>query len=192
MNILIITAHPSPKGFTHKISLAYKKGVESVGHIVEILHLYDHENQSFLSFEDAKAIPPSDQSQKMQDKIVKADELVFVYPIWWMGPPAILKNFIDNNFTSGFAYKYVKFPILKGRPVGLLKGKKARVFVTTDGAKWMYRLILTPFKLNFKYFFLLFCGIRTRSFIIFGRMLFRSEEKKQKWLEKVENLGKNT
>lgn len=57
---------------------------------------------------------------------MNADELVFVFPIWWGDAPAILKNFIDCNFHSGFAFRYEN-----GRPIGLLKGKSARIIATS-------------------------------------------------------------
>ena len=44
----------------------------------------------------------------IQEKITTADELVFVFPIWWVNMPAILKNFFDTILTGGFAFQYVK------------------------------------------------------------------------------------
>jgi multimeric flavodoxin WrbA len=34
----------------------------------------------------------------MHDKILNADEIVLIAPIWWGQVPAIMKNFIDRNF----------------------------------------------------------------------------------------------
>ena len=42
----------------------------------------------------------------LQEKIILADEVIFVFPIWHVNVPAILKNFFDTVFTSGFAYRY--------------------------------------------------------------------------------------
>ena len=39
-HVLIITAHPSSKGFTHKIAESFKTGAEASGKTVEILDLY--------------------------------------------------------------------------------------------------------------------------------------------------------
>jgi NAD(P)H dehydrogenase (quinone) len=44
----------------------------------------------------------------MQEKILWADEIVLVFPIWWGDMPAIMKNWMDCNFMSGFAFKYEK------------------------------------------------------------------------------------
>lgn len=39
-----------------------------------------------------------------QAELVKADVIVFQYPIHWYGMPAILKRYIDDVFAYGFAY----------------------------------------------------------------------------------------
>ena len=190
MKILIIVAHPSLDGFCHKIVNQYKSGALETGKEVEILDLYNDERQNFLRFENVREIKSDPQRDNYQAKISAADELVFVFPLWWMGMPAILKNFIDINFSVGFAYKYVKFPIIHGRPVGLLKGRGARVFVTCDGPKWSYKFLLTPFKINIKYFILTLCGFKVKTFFIMDRMRWRNKKKKNKWLKKVYEQAK--
>lgn len=107
MKKFIITAHPSSQGFTHKIAERLTKLSAERGDEVEILDLYKTElKQDFLSFEDMKEMGQDDITKQIQAKISWADELVFVFPIWWGDAPAILKNFIDCNFGAGFAFKY--------------------------------------------------------------------------------------
>ncbi len=113
MNTLIITAHPSSKSLTRNIAETYKDHSEQEGRQVEILDLYTTElKQDFLRFESPKDFGKDETTLKMQQKIDWAEEIVFVFPVWWADSPAILKNWIDCNFTSGFAYKYIN-----GRPV---------------------------------------------------------------------------
>lgn len=38
------------------------------------------------------------------NRILAADEIVVVFPIWWSAPPAILKGWIDRVWNLGFAY----------------------------------------------------------------------------------------
>lgn len=187
MKTLIVTAHPSSKGFTHQIAEAYKKGRESKGHTVEILDLYKTDlKQDFLKFEDIREdlAKPDSVRDQMRAKITEADDIVFCHPLWWVGMPAILKNYIDVNFGARFAYRYVN-----GRPVGLLKGKTSSVFITCDGSLWMYRIMSMPFKVIWKYPILLLCGFKVRSFEVFDKKLFRTESEQKSFLEKVEKLG---
>lgn len=110
MHSLIITAHPSSQGFTHAIANTYRESCEQKGYTVEMLDLYKTEFQlSFLRYEDKAELKNTFPAQQaLQAKITTADELVFVFPIWWIGMPAILKNFFDVVFSSGFAYRYMK------------------------------------------------------------------------------------
>ena len=107
---LIVSAHPSSLGFTHKIAQEYKKSVEENNGSAFILDLYNEENlQDYLKFENVKTdFPQDEKTLSMHKKISEADEIVLVAPIWWGQVPAIMKNFIDTNFGAGFAFKYEK------------------------------------------------------------------------------------
>jgi len=53
-------------------------------------------------------MPEDKVKDKLQKKMSKADEYIFIFPVWWGGMPAILKNFFDTNLSSGFAFEYEK------------------------------------------------------------------------------------
>ena len=104
MKTLIVTAHPSSTGFTHAIAGVIKTEREKSGVEVEILDLYKTDlKQDFLRFENIRELPSDPVKDAIQAKITEADELVFVHPVWWVSMPAIMKNFLDQNFTSRFA-----------------------------------------------------------------------------------------
>ncbi len=110
MKQLIITAHPSPEGFTHKIAQRFKKAAEKSGNSVEIIDLYDTQyRQDYLAFEQMSDLAGPDSVRDVfHEKLTWADEYVFVFPVWWSFFPAIMKNFFDTNFSSGFAFQYGK------------------------------------------------------------------------------------
>ena len=184
MNVLIITAHPASWGFTHKVAQAYKKESEKYGNRVFVMDLYKKKyEQPFLKFEDIKedwVITPT--HKKIQAKVLWANEIVLAFPIWWFGMPGILKNFLDQNITSGFAYKYHK----GGRLEKLLTGKTARIFATSDGPRWahfFFRIAMIQF---WGKGILDFCGIELISFDIFADMFNRKDEKiRARMLERV-------
>lgn len=186
MKTLIITAHPSSKGFTHQIANAYKEGRESKGHQVEILDLYKTDlKQDFLRYEERSDMGnPDPIRDQMHAKITEADNVVFVHPMWWVGMPAIMKNFIDVNISARFAFRYVN-----GNPVGLLKGKTASVFITCDGVWWKYMLIAMPFYTIWRFGILELCGFKLKAFKVFYKKFARSEEDKLKFLEKVKRIA---
>lgn len=193
MKTLIVTSHPSSKGFTHDIAEAYKRGREAkaialgVEGEVEILDLYKTNiKQDFLRYEEKSDMALPDEARTiMQEKISSSDNIVFIHPMWWVSPPAIMKNFIDVNFSSHFAFRYIN-----GRPVGLLKGKTAAVFITCDGPRWLYWLIAMPFRTIWIYGILRYCGLKVKSFSLFDRKMFRTKEEQDAYLVKVEKIAK--
>lgn len=182
MRKLIIIAHPNPASLTHALANTYKNLSKKAGHTVEVLDLYTTElRQDFLTYTDPKQIGKDATSQKIQAKITQADELDFFFPIWWSDMPAILKNFFDANFSSGFAFQYVD-----GRPKGLLAGKTARVFTSCGAPAFFFQIIL-PLARFWKMGRLGFCGVKTKSFTIFGAVE-RSEKNREKAMKKLEKL----
>ena len=115
-NILIIVAHPKEDSFSFAMANTYKEASQERGDKVEILDLYRCEHQQpFFTFTDANGLTKTDDMKFYQEKITKANEIVFVFPYWWGSMPAILKNFFDWNLSKGFAFEYVD-----SRPKGLI------------------------------------------------------------------------
>lgn len=52
---------------------------------------------------------------KYQNMLTNSTEVIFIYPIWWMNMPAILKGFFDKVLLYGYAYNYENgwTPLLK-------------------------------------------------------------------------------
>lgn len=184
MKSLIITAHPSAEGFTHQIAKAYKKAGEEQGGTATIINLYSAKwQQPYLSFQDHEHFsdwPQTKTLSTIQEKIKDADELVFCFPIWWFGPPAILKNFFDVNFTAHFAFFYDQH----GHPHGLLKDKTVKVFVTTGGPAWVYQIKVMPLASEF-ISALKFCGLKFKRKLICGNRAQAKPEDEKKFLARI-------
>ena len=169
MNTLIVTAHPSKKGFTHKIASKLKEKRESAGGKVEIIDLYKKEwHMDFLSFQEPKDIEISGVTKKAQELITWADDIVFVAPMWWIDVPAIMKNFIDHVLSAGFAFRFTK----KGHE-GLLKGKSTQLIMTADAPWYFYKVL--PVGRIWKMGRLGFCGLKVRPFKLLSSKRKRSK-----------------
>jgi NAD(P)H dehydrogenase (quinone) len=186
MNILIISAHPSSKGFTHRIAKAYTQKAIENGHEIETLDLYKSPRQGFLTFEDGHETQDPEQVQLRefyQAKITKANELVFVHPMWWGSMPGIMKNWIDVNFSGGFSHTYKN-----GKPVPLLTAKRAKVFITSDAPAFLYWILFKPYAITWTFIILRFVGIKADCVKLYGNKRKRSEEENLAFLEKVKQL----
>jgi len=135
-NVLIITAHPASKNLTKGMAEIYKEEKEKQGNTVKLVDLYIDEQLPYLSFEDAHADAPMPQRDYYQSQIKWAEEIVIIYPFWWGSMPAILKNWVDTVFITGFAFTYGE----NGRPKGLLQGRSVRVISTCGAPKFLYCL----------------------------------------------------
>ena len=124
-------AHPNPKSFNRAIVQAIVEEYRKAGKDVLLRDLYALNFNPVLSADDLAAVRegsmPADVKTE-QGLIRAADILIVVYPLWWSGMPAMLKGYIDRNFSYGFAYE-----ITETGGVGLLTGKKV-FLVTTMGA----------------------------------------------------------
>lgn len=183
MNKLIITANPSTQWFTHKIADTLANLSTDKGDKIEIINLYTTPlRQDFLTYEDKKEQPKDPITTKIQEKILWADELVFIFPIWRGDAPAIMKNFLDCNFSAGFAFKYVKW----GKAIWLLHGKSARI-ITTSGAPSFFYKVLLHIQLLWKMNRINYCGIKQKSFTVFGN-IDRSKTDRNAYLKKIKDL----
>lgn len=188
-NILIINGHPDKNSFCFALAEKYKKGVEMNGTECKLVHLIDLEFNPILTYGYRVVAALEPDLKKMQQAILDSDHLVIVYPNWWGTYPAILKGFIDRVFLPNFAFKYLENSPL---PAKLLKGKTARIIVTMDTPKWYYWLInKSPGHNSMKKAILEFCGIKPVKITVFSGIKSSDEAKRKKWLEEVEELGKN-
>ncbi|MBW6458792.1 MAG: NAD(P)H-dependent oxidoreductase, partial [FCB group bacterium] len=124
----------------------------------------------------------------LQEAIKKADHLVIVYPVWWGTYPSLLKGMIDRAFLPGFMFKF--------HPNGyswdkFMKGKSARLIVTMNSPKWYYKFIVgRPGDRSMKRSVLGFAGFRPVRITHLGPLKNSDPDQRQKWLNKIETLGK--
>ena len=185
--ILIINGHPDKESFCFALAESYKKGVELSGANCKLIHLADLNFGLNLSkgYRQITELEPG--LLKMQQDILEATHLVFVYPTWWGTYPALLKGFIDRIFLPGYAFKYHKHDPFWDK---LLVGKTARLIVTMDTPKWYNFLVYKNAGHNsMRKAVLEFCGIKPVKITAFTPIKTSDDKKRKQWLNEVEILG---
>lgn len=144
-----IYAHPQENSFNARL---FRDGVEalSADHDVEVTDLYRQRFDPVLAAPDlgdprgregnvadlmgeayASGRLPADVAEE-QRKLRAADLVVLQFPLWWYGPPAMLKGWVDRVLTNGFAFgpsdPETGLPLRYGE--GPLAGRRALVIVT--------------------------------------------------------------
>ena len=120
---LIIFAHPNTNSFTQALVQQAVQASEQQNAQVVVRDLYAMNFQPVLSQAEMKGEISQEVLQEQQ-YIREADLITLIYPVWWMGFPAILKGYLDRVLTHGFAYKTDA-----SGSVGLIHGKKMQHFI---------------------------------------------------------------
>ncbi|RUT29019.1 flavodoxin family protein [Paenibacillus zeisoli] len=172
MKTLIIFTHPNHQSLSYSFLEATIQGLQDNPnkHEIEVVDLYAESFDPLLVFNEHKRrrdmhIDP--KLEKYRNQLLWAERIVFIYPIWWGRPPAMLLGYIDQMFASNFAYRD------KGGlfPEGLLKGKSV-VCISTMKGPVLYPLfwLNNAHKTLMRRALFSFVGIKKVKFFEFGNM----------------------
>lgn len=185
--VLIVNGHPDKESFNYALSEAYVKGVNKTNSILSKINISDLEFNPNLAFGYRKRMELEPDLVDAIDNIKKADHIVWIFPMWWYGYPALMKGFIDRTFLPGITYQPMEG---KPLPKKLLKGKSARLIITADTPKWYDFLIMKRPAINqFKKGTLQFCGINSVKVTYIAPIKNSSPDFREKWLKKIHLLG---
>lgn len=135
-NCLIIDGHPFTPSFSGAAADRYAKEMESAGVTVHRLNLHEMTVPDLTRRKPAADEMTGDIA-RFWEEMVWADHVMIVHPLWWGGMPAKLKALFDIGLQPGRAYTYQPKSAL---PLGLLKGRSARLVVTSDTPGWFMAL----------------------------------------------------
>ena len=115
---------------------------------------------------------------KYQEILKNTDELILIFPVWWMSMPAILKGFFDKVMLRGFAYESGKYGIK-----GLLSIKSAKMITTAEAPKFLLNIM--GFGMMMRKANLGGVGIKNTKWIHYSLRVKGKDEDRKKFLEKV-------
>lgn len=152
MRVFIVHAHHEPASFNGAMTREASTALVAAGHevIVSDLHAMGFDpvsdRRNFTTVNDAVRLrQQSEESyaaahdgfapdlQREMDKLFWCDVLIFQFPLWWFGVPAILKGWIDRVFAVGRTYGGGKF-----YDRGVFVGKRAMCALTVGGPSPVY------------------------------------------------------
>ena len=134
---LIIYTHPNENSFNHAILEEVIQTSKEMGMDVVVRDLYQLKFNPILTWNEFEQINKGNipvDIKLEQQFIDEADLITLIYPLWWMGFPAMLKGYLDRVFSHGFAYKTDD-----NGSEGLLNDKKMLQFVTFGNNIYEYQ-----------------------------------------------------
>src|SRR5581483_301378 len=150
--VLLVYAHPEPTSLTRELVEVSVQTLQQQGHEVLQWELYGMRWKGVYDAEDspvrvdpnrlsfiaesghsyAHGLQTADVDWEQQ-KLLAADAVIFQFPLWWFGMPAILKGWIDRVFAYGLAYGYKDAGNRYRYGDGGFRGKRALLSVVVGG-----------------------------------------------------------
>lgn len=154
MRLLVVFSHPSTESFGFALFNRVTDTLRASGHEVETLDLYRMGFNPVLSPDDwthylSDTDRLTEQVQDHVDLLLWAEGLVFVFPTFYFGVPAMLKGWFERVWLPGITFETAKGR--NQRTVPRMQDKKLIAVVTTCGSpKWWIWLIRDPVRSLFK------------------------------------------
>jgi putative NADPH-quinone reductase len=187
MKVLYVYCHPLPESFHAAIRTEALAGLAEAGHSVDLLDLYAEGFDPVLSPDQRRRYHDTAVNRQglepYIDRLKGTEGLIFQFPTWSFGPPAMLKGFFDRLFMPGVAFD-LSDPH-RVRPI-LDNVRKLAGIVTYGRPRWNAIAMSDPPKRIIKRYVRSFCGLRTPvGYHALYHMNVASEAKRRRFMADV-------
>ncbi len=152
MNAFVVYWHPEPRSFNHAMFTTACESLAGAGVAVRTSDLHAmafdpvSSRANFRSVKDPDYLKLqleemhatevggfADPIEAEMQKVEWCDLMIWQFPLWWFGLPAVLKGWVDRVFAMGRIYG-------GGRiyETGVFHGKRAMLSLTTGGPREAY------------------------------------------------------
>ncbi len=142
MRTLVVHAHPVATSFSAALRDCAVDALRSRGDDVDLLDLYAEGFDPYLDADEwSPDTPGAEDRADMRpyvERLRRADHLVFVYPTWFGGPPAMFKGWLDRVWVHGVAFDKVPG---SNRPRARLLHIRSITVITTYGSSRRVNII---------------------------------------------------
>ncbi len=147
MRALVVYCHPDPTSFNAGIRDMVLAKLRAAGAEVRLCDLYARGFDPRLTGVELSGYLdcPANQDPVREDvaDIRWCDTLIFVYPTWWYGLPAMLKGWLDRVLLPDVAFLMPDGANKVIRP-GLHHIGRLGVFTTCGASWWLTRIVGAP------------------------------------------------
>ena len=149
MKALVAYCHPREDSFNAAIRDLVISQLKENGAEYRLLDLYAERFDPTLSAHDHEVYETVPENRARVDRDCRdlewCDALIFIYPTWWYGLPAMLKGWLDRVMLPGVSF------IMPDADGGLIKPglthiTKLGVFTTCGASRWLTFFVGAPGK----------------------------------------------
>ena len=188
MRTLVVYCHPVPESFCAALRDAAVARSQRRGDEVRLVDLYAEGFDPVMTADERRIYndgPPADPAlQPYVENLKWARAVLFVYPTWWYGLPAMLKGWFDRVWATGVAFD---LPPDGGRIVSRISHIRRIGIVTTCGATMLVSFLMgQPGRKTIMRGMRALCAPRSRSMFLAHYDMDRSTpESRKAFLEKI-------
>jgi putative NADPH-quinone reductase len=143
MRVLLVYCHPCEDSFVSAMKDAALAGLAEARHEVRVVDLYGEGFRPEMTAEERRRYHDEGANtagvEAHVDLVRWAEAMVFVYPTWWYGLPAMLKGWFDRVFVPHVVFL---MPTETQGIRGNLGNVRRLVVVTSCGATWLVSKIV--------------------------------------------------
>ena len=178
--VMLTIDHPWEQSFNHVILDRVTAVLRDVGHEVDVLDLHQdnfdpvlHVNELAV-YTQGKCCDP--KVTEYQQRIMQADHLIYIFPVWWEVMPAMLKGFFDKVFLPQWAFH-------EADAAPMLAHIQTGTAITTMGAP---KPIYTSVEPVLCKGILEFCGVQKTRWFNICEVGLKTQEERMAWLADIE------
>lgn len=188
MRILVVYCHPCEESFNAAIRHAAFAALHEAGHEACLLDLYASGFQPVLTADERRAYhTPGDNERGIEEHLAHlrwCEGLIFVYPTWWYGPPAMLKGWLDRVWVP-----YATFGMPeKNKPITrvLTNIRLIGAISTLGSPKWWWWIMGVPGRRTLLTGLSVLCAPRCKTFWLgLHEMDNQSHEYRSRFIDQV-------
>jgi putative NADPH-quinone reductase len=185
--ILLVDGHPdgNTAHFCNALADTYVEGARFAGHEIRQLDIASLSFPILRNPQEFTRPPSSPDLLAAQDDFLWAEHLVFIFPLWLGGVPALLKAFMEGLGCGEFLLGQGNGKLPKGK----LAGRTSRIVVTMGMPSLIYRLYFRAHGTKaFEHGILRIAGIRSVRTTYIGGVGV-SADQCRRWLSVLKKLG---
>ena len=139
MKMLLVFCHPCAESFGAAVRDAALRGLAAGGHETRQLDLYAMGFQPVMGADERRGYHTPGENEKPVAEHLEllrwCEGLVFVYPTWWYGPPAMLKGWLERVWVPHATFTMPE----DGKAIGaVLTNIRFIAAVSTLGSPWWW------------------------------------------------------
>jgi NAD(P)H dehydrogenase (quinone) len=146
MRVLVVYCHPCSESFTAAVRDVALDALKAAGHEVRLLDLHALNFDPVMGADERRIYNDAGLNEAAmgdQIELIKwTEKLVFIYPTWWFGLPAMLKGWLDRVWVPHvtFTMPTKTAPILPN----MINIRGLAVITTCGATWWMSKIIGEP------------------------------------------------